>query len=129
MADDGVTGGGYLDRASDKSPSEAVQDLITAPLIAIAGGISFLIGSMIESIANIGSVIRAAWAFMVALLTEPITILEITSRASGIAIADDFGIFAFPVGVGVIILGFYLWERSGIGIPIIDEIYKERFRR
>lgn len=121
-SDDGVTGGGYLDRGDGMSPTEAVRALFTAPMLAIAGGLSFLIGSMFESIADIGQVVRAAWGFLVALLTEPTIILEMTARASAISISESFGLLAFPVGVGIIIIAFYLWELSGIGIPIIDRV-------
>ena len=120
--DDGVTGGGFLDRSSDTSVAEAIRRVFTAPLLAVAGGLAYLVSTAFESISRIGQVIDAGWAFLSSLITEPISILEITSAASGFAIADNFGIVAFPVGVAVIILGFVLWELSGLGIPIVDEI-------
>lgn len=124
MSSDGdYTGSSIVDDADGTSPTEAVGRLLTAPILAVAGGLSFVIGSAFESLADISQVFGAAWEFMSSLLTEPITILEITSEATGLAIADNFEIFAFPIGVAMIIMAFFLWERSGLGVPIVDQIW------
>lgn len=120
---DDYTGSNIVDDADGTSPTEALQQAISAPILAAAGGVSFVIGSAFESLADIGDVFGAAWEFMGALLTEPITILEITSEASGVGIAENFETFAFPIGVVMILIGFFIWERSGIGIPIVDQIW------
>jgi hypothetical protein len=119
---DEYTGQSIVDDADGTSPTEAVQQVISAPLLAFAGGLSFLIGSAFESLADIGRIFDAAWSFMGSLLTSPEIILEITAEATGLSIAEQFGTFAWPVGVGVIMLGFFLWEQSGIGLPIVDQI-------
>lgn len=111
----------FLDRADGKSPTGALQDMLTAPILAVAAGLSGLVVAAFDAISGIRDVINAGWEFLIAVLTEPIQILEMSAQFTGMA-TEDFGIFAFAVGTAAIIAAFWIYEASGLGVPIVDQI-------
>lgn len=111
----------FLERAEGVGPTQALRESISAGILAFGAGLAGLIATMFDALGRIREVFDAAWTFMAALLMEPIIILEYGARASAIA-TQDFGLFGFAVGVGAIIAGFWLWEASGLGIPIVSDL-------
>ena len=56
---DDYPGSGIVSDADGVSPTDAVRRFISAPILAAAGGLAYVIGSAFESLADISTVVRA----------------------------------------------------------------------
>ncbi|MFW6045465.1 MAG: hypothetical protein ACOC8O_01260 [Natronomonas sp.] len=125
MADDdgGADSINAIEDAEGTSPTDAIEQGIAGIILVLLGGIAMVADSIFGSLARFREVIGAGWDFLVALITEPITILEMTSLATAQSIiAMDLGPLTFAMGVFSIVAAFLVYEVSGIGVPIVDEI-------
>lgn len=98
---------GFLDRGGDLGT--LLQGALFGTLVSVfTGGIN-LIQSVVGLVTSpIDSLGEATSASVDALIVEPLSIISSSAAASASAIADQFGPFAFLVGVGVLLGGFWL---------------------
>jgi hypothetical protein len=121
------SGTDWLERARGDSPASASRRGIAGIILAIAGGITVLVETFFEGFGRIFDVFGAARDFLVALISEPIVILRATAAETAASLTGSgewafFGPATFAVGVGSIILAFWLWTVIDPEIPFVDRI-------
>jgi len=116
----------FLARAEGSSPAEAAQQGISGIILAIAGGIIAVLTAFFEGLDRLFEVFRAARDFLVALITNPITILDATAVETARSLTTGawsfFGPATFAVGVGSIIAAFWIWDAADVSIPFVDRV-------
>lgn len=118
MAD---SGDDYLDRADGESVNDAAQQAITAPILALGAGLAIMVEAFFSGISRFFNVIDDARELLGAFLTEPVPVLTAGAEASAGAL-EPFGIFAFPLAVGVVAIGVLLADRLITEVPFLDTI-------
>jgi len=116
----------FLERAEGDSPAEAAQRGISGIILAIAGGIIAAISSFFDGLERLLEVFRAARDFLVALITNPITIIQATAAetARSLTVGDwaFFGPATFAVGIAAVAAGFWVWDALDVSIPLVDRL-------
>lgn len=112
----------FVRMAEGKSVTETIKLLFTAPGAAIAAGLAGLAAQGFDALADFHRVISAAWDFLASLILSPIPILDEGATQSAAELAE-FGVMAFVVSVGVVAVGFLVWEAiMGDRLPVVDAI-------
>ena len=116
----------FLQRAEGSSPAEAAQQGISGIILAIAGGIIAVLSAFFDGLDRLFDVFSAARDFLVALITNPITILDATTAETARSLTTGawsfFGPATFAVGVGSIIAAFWIWDAADVSIPFVDRV-------
>lgn len=117
---------GFLDMAEGTSPAAAAEQGISGIILAIAGGIIAVLSAFFEGLDRLFDVFAAARDFLVALITNPITILDATAAETARSLTVGewafFGPLTFAVGVAAIVAGFYVWDLADVSIPFVDRV-------
>ena len=86
-----------------------LQGSIFGLLVSVAtGGINFIQSVFGLVVAPLDAAANTVTTFFQATVLAPLGIAERTAATSGAAIASQFGPFALPVGIGVILLTFWI---------------------
>lgn len=117
-----------LEQAEGKSISESTEQGFSSIILAILGGIAALSAAFFENLSDVFAAFGAARDFIVALITNPIIILDMTSRFTGESLTSgiwaDLGPLSFAAGVFAIAAGWYVWDATDAEIPIVGPIIK-----
>ena len=96
----------FLDRGGDLGT--LLQGAIFGTLVSVAtGGINLVQSIVGLAVAPVDSLATATTAAVDAVIVEPLGIIAETAGVSATAIGDQFGPFAFLVGLGVVLIGMY----------------------
>lgn len=112
----------FVNQAEGLGVTGAFKLLFTAPTIAMAAGFAGLVAHAFDAVARFRNVINSVWTFLMSLIESPIPILQEGAAITAAELAD-FGIMAFAVAVGVVGVGFLVWETiMGDRLPVVDAI-------
>jgi len=116
----------FLAMAEGSSPAGSAQRGISAIILAIAGGIITVITAFFDGLDRVLEVFGAARDFLVALITNPITIIQATAAETARSLTVGewafFGPATFAVGVASIALAFWVWDAADVSIPFVDRV-------
>lgn len=112
----------WISRAEGLSIDEGIMRAILAPILALGSGVAMLVESGLNSFSDLFNVFGDVRALIGAFFREPVTALEMASRATGLS-SQEFGILAIPVVMASIALGLVIVDLIWGGeIPIISAL-------
>jgi len=115
-------GSDWIGRAEGTSIDEGIMRAILAPILAFGSGIAMLIGSGLRSVSDLFNVFGDVRTLIGAFFTEPVTALEMASRATGVS-SQQFGILAIPIVMSSIAFGLVVVDLIwGGDIPIVSAL-------
>ncbi|UWG47038.1 hypothetical protein HSRCO_0744 [Halanaeroarchaeum sp. HSR-CO] len=116
----------WIARASDKSPSGATKQGISALILAFFGIVISLGESFADGLAKVLGVLSDFRDLVATFFTSPEVILTQTAQysADSLTVGDwaFFGPGTWAVGVASIALGFWVWTLLDPKIPFIDKL-------
>ncbi|WP_281196058.1 hypothetical protein [Halorubrum sp. F4] len=116
------SGDQYVEDAEGATVTEAVLRVITAPLFAVAAGVSGLVATGFDQIGEVLSALGSVRDFIEALIADgPITIVEAGAEATAGEVGE-FGVAAFIVAVVVIAIAWVAWSTVDPDVPLLDQL-------
>ena len=98
---------GFLNAGGDLGT--LLQGALFGTLVSVSqGGINLIQSAFNLVVTPIDLLVGASSSFVEAVLIEPLGIVETGAQTSADALAAQFGIFGFIVGIAVLLGGFYL---------------------
>ena len=112
----------FVDMAEDAGVTESFIRVITAPLFAVAAGLSGLIAAGFDAVGGVVESLEAVRRFIVAVVAEgPIQIIGAGADATS-AELSEFGVAAFAVGVASIAVAWLIFSALDPDIPLLDSL-------
>lgn len=101
---------GFLNAGGDLGT--LLQGAIFGTIVSVSqGGINLIQSAFNLVVTPIDLLVDAAGSFVQAVLIEPLGIVETGAATSSSALADQFGIFGFVVGIVILLAGFYVIQQ------------------
>lgn len=86
-----------------------LQGAIFGTIVSVAtGGINFIQSAFALVIAPVDALATSTEQFVASTILAPLGIIEETADASAVAAGSEFGVFALPVGVAIVLGAFWL---------------------
>lgn len=114
-----------LDRAEDKEIGDAVTQGISAIILTALGGFAALAAAFFDNLGDVFETFGAARDFIVALITDPIVIIEDSAGATAAwLVSANLGPLTLAAGVAAIAAAFIVWDALDAEIPVVGPLIK-----
>lgn len=112
----------FVSDAEDVGITDAVIRVVTAPLLAVAAGLSGLVTVAFDSIGEVVSALSDVRDFIAAIVVDGPSQIILEGASVTSSELSEFGVAAFVVGIGVVALGWVVWTSIDPDIPLLDNL-------